>query len=78
MEGSGKICRWEEAGRCWRGLRGRALEVEEVEVEGEGWKVELCDIVGAGCTTPRVRRLAAKSGSEASRLMAGDGGGAVS
>lgn len=52
--------------------------MEEVEVEGEGWKVELCDIVGAGCTTPRVRRLAAKSGSEASRLMAGDGGGAVS
>ncbi len=40
----------------------------------EGAKVEELERVEAGCTGPRVRREWAKWGSEASRVMAFEGG----
>lgn len=46
---------------------GWKFDVEEEEAE---LKVEELDCVGFGCTGPRVWRRAARSGSEASRLIA--------
>lgn len=58
VRGSGAVCR---VGR----------EEEEAEAEDGFWgKAELGERVGFGCTGPSSRSERAKSGSEASRLMA--------
>ena len=61
---------WEGSGKIWDGC----WLVDDLEpllgVEGMAEKVELLERVLEGCTGPRERRDAAKSGSDASRDIA--------